>query len=251
MATRNRRAMAVMLVALVTALLAVFSPWQRPATAQDAGECGGAGCHAARVAKIEGIQDAVYAKDLEVQGLLVESLAAIETARTTAGADQAKLRAAVVAHRSAHVRWENLVVSENSMGFHNTEVSQELGHVADYARSAIQAATQALPRAAGQHVVGTRLRREDRQRARVAIGHRPAACPSSKARMLASTVFAGTTSAMIFRQVSSVKGSSLEMAPSMTMLAALAFPACRARLVASTGRTLSQAAAIRSPTSAG
>ncbi|GAB4254347.1 MAG: hypothetical protein Kow00122_12450 [Thermoleophilia bacterium] len=111
-------------------------------------------CHAdgaaARVAKIESVQDAVYAKALEVQGLLVQSLAAIETARTTEGADPAKLRAAVVAHRSAHVRWENLVVSENSMGFHNTEVSQELDHAADYARSAIQAATQALPRATGR-----------------------------------------------------------------------------------------------------
>lgn len=106
-------------------------------------------CHtdgaAARTAKVEALQDAVYAKALEVQGLLVQSLTAIEKARATDGADQAKLRAAVAAHRSAHVRWENLVVSENSMGFHNAEVSQELDAAAEYARSAVLSATQALP----------------------------------------------------------------------------------------------------------
>lgn len=106
-------------------------------------------CHpdgaAARIADIEDLQDAVYAKALEVQGLLVQSLAAIEKARASDGSDEAKIKSAVADHRSAHVRWENLVVSENSMGFHNAEVSLELDNAAAFARSAIRAATQAVP----------------------------------------------------------------------------------------------------------
>lgn len=97
----------------------------------------------ARVAGIERIQSAVYSKALEVQGLLVESLAAIEAARAAPGSDQDLVREAVAAHRSAHVRWENLVVSENSMGFHNAEVALELDNAAEYARAAIAAAKEA------------------------------------------------------------------------------------------------------------
>lgn len=113
-------------------------------------------CHddgaAARVAEVEALQDSVYAKALEVQVLLVQSLSAIEKARAAEGVDQARLAAAVTAHRSAHVRWENLVVSENSMGFHNAEVSLELDNAADYARTAIRSATLALPGAATKGV---------------------------------------------------------------------------------------------------
>ncbi|MHB1343648.1 MAG: ammonia-forming cytochrome c nitrite reductase subunit c552 [Thermoleophilia bacterium] len=111
-------------------------------------------CHAdgaaVRIAEIEELQDAVYAKALEVQGLLVQSLAAIEKARAVESADQAKLAAAVASHRKAHVRWENLVVSENSMGFHNAEVSTELDNAAEYARSAVLSAAQALPSPVGR-----------------------------------------------------------------------------------------------------
>lgn len=113
-------------------------------------------CHpdgaANRIAEVEALQDDVYEKALEVQGLLVQSLAAIEKARAAEGADQAQLRAAVALHRSAHVRWENLVVSENSMGFHNAEVSQELDNAADFAQEAVRAATKALPRTGARYV---------------------------------------------------------------------------------------------------
>jgi hypothetical protein len=49
------------------------------------------------------------------------------------------LATAVDSHRGAHVRWENLVVSENSMGFHNlSEVGNELATALDLAQSAQQ-----------------------------------------------------------------------------------------------------------------
>ncbi|MFA0754489.1 MAG: hypothetical protein IMHGJWDQ_002276, partial [Candidatus Fervidibacter sp.] len=55
------------------------------------------------------------------------------------------LQRAVRLHQLAHVRWENLVVSENSMGFHNPEeVFKELNEALDYARQAQQLALQAM-----------------------------------------------------------------------------------------------------------
>ena len=55
------------------------------------------------------------------------------------------LQKAVQLHQQAHVRWENLVVSENSMGFHNPEeVMKELNEALDYARQAQVLATQAV-----------------------------------------------------------------------------------------------------------
>lgn len=105
-------------------------------------------CHAdgatGRTAAIEAVQDAVYAKATNVQDLLVESLKAINAARANPEADQSWIKVAVEKHRSAHVRWENLVVSENSMGFHNAEVSQELDNAAGYAQAAIKAARAAV-----------------------------------------------------------------------------------------------------------
>ena len=58
--------------------------------------------------------------------------------------------------------------------------------------------------------------------------------------MLASTVLGGTTEAMIFSHVSSLKGRLPDTAPSMTMFAALALPASRASAFASTPTTTSQ-----------
>jgi nitrite reductase (cytochrome c-552) len=55
------------------------------------------------------------------------------------------LQEAVRLHQLAHVRWENLVVSENSMGFHNPEeVMKELNEAMDYARQAQMKATTAM-----------------------------------------------------------------------------------------------------------
>jgi len=54
------------------------------------------------------------------------------------------LREAVRLHQLAHLRWEYLVVSENSMGFHNPEeVLKELTEAMDYARQAQMLALQA------------------------------------------------------------------------------------------------------------
>ena len=105
-------------------------------------------CHndmaSSRADKAVAVQDAVYAKAIQVQNLLVDSLKAINKAENTTGADQTKLKLAVEKHRSAHVRWENLVVSENSMGFHNGEVSAELDNAKTYAVAAIAAAQAAV-----------------------------------------------------------------------------------------------------------
>jgi nitrite reductase (cytochrome c-552) len=108
------------------------------------------GCHAdgavGRTAAIVAMQDAVYGKANTVQHLLAESLEAINAAQAKPDVDQAQIRIAVQNHRSAHVRWENLVVSENSMGFHNAEVSQELDNAASYATIALEAARKAVRR---------------------------------------------------------------------------------------------------------
>jgi len=111
-------------------------------------------CHSGKLSimktKAERIQDGVYAQALGVEQALVSSLASIKAAKDATSmhqpVDQALLSAAVDDHRAAHVRWENLVVSENSMGFHNpTEVDSELTVAQQRAQSAQQEATSAMP----------------------------------------------------------------------------------------------------------
>ena len=111
-------------------------------------------CHGGRLSNMktrgERIQDDIYANALAVEGALVSSLARIKTAKDLAAmrqpVNQALLDAAVEDHRAAHVRWENLVVSENSMGFHNpTEVGAELTTAGQRAQSALQNASAAIP----------------------------------------------------------------------------------------------------------
>ncbi len=111
-------------------------------------------CHSGKLSrmkdKAERIQDDTYAAALAVQDALVDSLAAIKAAKDALEAgqvvDQGHLDAATDDHRGAHVRWENLVVSENSMGFHNpTEVSAELSTALGLAQSGRQHAVDALP----------------------------------------------------------------------------------------------------------
>jgi nitrite reductase (cytochrome c-552) len=99
--------------------------------------------------KAENIQDGIYSSALAVQGALVSSLKAIKAAKDAqAGGkpvDAALLRSAVDKHQAAHVRWENLVISENSMGFHNqAEVSAELNNALTYAQNAAKDATSAV-----------------------------------------------------------------------------------------------------------
>ncbi len=111
-------------------------------------------CHGGRLShmksRAENIQDGIYTDALEIEGALVSSLASIKAAKNAAAmlqpVDQALLDAAVEDHRAAHVRWENLVVSENSMGFHNpSEVGSELSAARLSAQSAQQKAAEALP----------------------------------------------------------------------------------------------------------
>ena len=111
-------------------------------------------CHGGRLSNMksraEHIQDGTYADALAVEGALVASLARIKSAKDAAAmrqpVDPSLLEAAVEDHRAAHVRWENLVVSENSMGFHNpSEVGSELASAGILAQSARQKASDALP----------------------------------------------------------------------------------------------------------
>ena len=56
-----------------------------------------------------------------------------------------RLKKAVQLHQKAHVRWENLVVSENSMGFHNPEEALRiLAAATDLARRAQLKALEAV-----------------------------------------------------------------------------------------------------------
>jgi len=91
--------------------------------------------------KAERIQDDTYAEALTVEAALVDSLSAIKAAKDALAAGEpvspVLLETAVDSHRGAHVRWENLVVSENSMGFHNpSEVTSELTTALILAQSA-------------------------------------------------------------------------------------------------------------------
>jgi formate-dependent nitrite reductase cytochrome c552 subunit len=106
-----------------------------------------ASCHGGRPSrmktKAERIQDDTYADALAVEDALVASLTAIKAAKDALIGGQpvspVLLEAAVEDHRAAHVRWENLVVSENSMGFHNpSEVGDELTTALNLAQSAQQ-----------------------------------------------------------------------------------------------------------------
>lgn len=102
-------------------------------------------CHGGRLLRMRdkavSIQDGIYASALGVETALVASLKAIKGAEDaqTAGqpVDAVKLAAAVEDHRAAHVRWENLIISENSMGFHDpAEVDGELRNALALAQSA-------------------------------------------------------------------------------------------------------------------
>ena len=111
-------------------------------------------CHSGKLSnmktKAERIQGDTYAQALGVESALVSSLASIKEAKDALAmrqpVDQALLGSAVESHRAAHVRWENLVVSENSMGFHDpTEIGSELTLAQQRAVSAQQDASAAMP----------------------------------------------------------------------------------------------------------
>jgi formate-dependent nitrite reductase cytochrome c552 subunit len=107
-------------------------------------------CHSSRIERaIEG-QAAIYERQKEVQSLLAESVGALGAVRAAIDAgvkiDAGKHGDSVEEHRQAHVLWENLVVSENSMGFHNfAEVFGALDDAEAHAREAIRLARESLP----------------------------------------------------------------------------------------------------------
>lgn len=76
----------------------------------------------------------------------IDAIAAAKQARKEGKVVNEQLSGeAVRLHQLAHLRWENLVVSENSMGFHNPEeVLKELAEAMDYARQAQMLALQAV-----------------------------------------------------------------------------------------------------------
>lgn len=107
-------------------------------------------CHRNRVADAIAGQRAVYERQKSVQTLLalsVERLGAVrEAVEAGRPVDAAAHEAAVEAHQQAHVLWENLIVSENSMGFHNfAEVFAAMDDAERFAQDALEAAARALP----------------------------------------------------------------------------------------------------------
>jgi len=93
------------------------------------------------------VQKHVDEAQKRVQQALSDSIDAIAVAKQAQKdgkpVNEQLLREAVRLHQLAHLRWENLVVSEHSMGFHNPEeVLKELTEAMDYARQAQMLALQ-------------------------------------------------------------------------------------------------------------
>ncbi len=107
-------------------------------------------CHTDRVGEAIDGQIAVYERQQTVQALLARSVSVLGQVRQAvdAGADvdERLHRDAVGHHQRAHVLWENLIVSENSMGFHNfAEVFDAMDDAETHAREAIRLGREALP----------------------------------------------------------------------------------------------------------
>ncbi len=101
-----------------------------------------ASCHEDRMAAGIAQQKAVYERQKSVQQLLADAATALGSVKPAG----AKYDEAVAAHRQAHVLWENLLVSENSMGFHNyEEVMNSMAEAEKFANSAL-AIAKALPK---------------------------------------------------------------------------------------------------------
>lgn len=106
-------------------------------------------CHGDRTAEAIAGQQAVYERQKVVQELLATSVGVLGDVRAAAeggaAVDDSARQQAIEAHRKAHVLWENLIVSENSMGFHNfDEVLDAMDDAEAEARAAIDHARDAL-----------------------------------------------------------------------------------------------------------
>ncbi|MDZ4180338.1 MAG: ammonia-forming cytochrome c nitrite reductase subunit c552 [Coriobacteriia bacterium] len=104
-------------------------------------------CHPDRLERGIAQQQEVFERQKVVQELLATSAARLDEARDAQGIDDTKLHMAVQSHRKAHVLWENLIVSENSMGFHNFgEVMESMDAAERHAREALELTGQAVSR---------------------------------------------------------------------------------------------------------
>lgn len=120
----------------------------RPDGAPEANPC--AACHEDRTDAGTAGQRAVYDRQKVVQELLAASVNALGKLRAAEAAGvpikESRRDQAIEAHRKAHVLWENLIVSENSMGFHNfDEVLDAMDAAEAEARAALDFARRAYP----------------------------------------------------------------------------------------------------------
>ena len=107
-------------------------------------------CHEDRTQRGLASQTAVYERQKTVERLLARSVGTLGEVREAVEAgvkvDAAAHSKAIEEHQRAHVLWENLIVSENSMGFHNLpEVFSAMDAAEEHAREAIHQAQAALP----------------------------------------------------------------------------------------------------------
>lgn len=96
-------------------------------------------CHGDRTALAMQRQREFFTAQAEVERLLARSVRAYAAAKSHPKSNRAALADALDAHRRAHVIWENLAVSENSMGFHNHEEGMSsMAEAEKYVRSALE-----------------------------------------------------------------------------------------------------------------
>lgn len=108
-------------------------------------------CHDDRTAQGISQQRAFFARQARVERLLARSVLEFGKLREAKAAgrrvDEAAYDAALEAHRKAHVLWENLAVSENSMGFHNYEEAMtSMAEAERQVRTALRKEAEALKR---------------------------------------------------------------------------------------------------------
>ncbi|MDW8072466.1 MAG: ammonia-forming cytochrome c nitrite reductase subunit c552, partial [Anaerolineae bacterium] len=88
------------------------------------------------VERAKRIQDQVHETLSRTEDALIAAIDALKAAASDASADQAKLAEARALHREAQLRWD-FILSENSMGFHNSEEALRiLATAIDLARQA-------------------------------------------------------------------------------------------------------------------
>jgi formate-dependent nitrite reductase cytochrome c552 subunit len=80
-------------------------------------------CHEDRTERAKEQQQAFYAAQAVVEKLLAQSVKRIAALKSAGKNGGAEYQAALESHQRASAVWENIAVSENSMGFHNFEES--------------------------------------------------------------------------------------------------------------------------------